>query len=135
MPNLPLSFLLSPAYSGSPVLLPPFLLPPQVRYVYDQDFNVPPRRLCRRPRWTYTPEFIMSTTKTLYLQVARPLGIRYSSASFSGIRYSSAPFWGIRFQRFCSRSPCRPLPALTPVVFFLSPVVSSYTNHRSIVAN
>ena len=33
MPNLPLSSLLSPAYSGSPVLLP-FFLPPQDRYVY-----------------------------------------------------------------------------------------------------
>ena len=50
MLDLHMSPLLSLAYPCSPVLLPPFSIAPQVRYIHDRDSPVPPRRLCLRPR-------------------------------------------------------------------------------------
>ena len=68
-----------------PLYSSPFSIVPQVRYVYDQDSTVPPRRLCLRSRQSFYdrdayiyaqdhyiyPEGIMSTS--LYLQ---PRGFR-----------------------------------------------------------
>ena len=96
------------------------LLCHQDAYVDAQEGHIRRSSLCLQPR----PYIYSSAPFGEFDTVARPFG------EFDIV----ARLLGIRFQRFCSLSLCRTLAALTPVVFFSSPVVFSYRNHRIVVA-
>ena len=87
MLDLPLSLLLSLAYPG-PLYSSPFSIAPQVRYIYDQDSTVPPRRLCLRSRQSISDRdaYIYAQDHYIYTEVIMPTSLCLQPRGFREIR-------------------------------------------------